>query len=288
MAGNRKIKSRIKSAGSISKITRAMEAVSARKMTVSRERSDALSDYAASLWKLSQDLKSSADKFSANPLLSSHNESAPPLVIIISSDRGLCGAFNTNLFHKLQKEIPTNAKVITLGKKITQFGEGTAWDIIASLTVLSDYPDYNDISPIARIAKDEFLRGTVSRVQLAFQKYVSTLVSVPTLDTILPIPDADQSVSPNVSSANAGYIFEPNASSLLHEILESSITMILFQAVLSSKAAEQSARMVAMESASKSAKNLQEALQKVYNKGYQRQVTAEIADVTRAAMSIKK
>lgn len=285
MASNRELKRRIKSASSISKITRAMEAVSGSKMIKSQDRAERGDAYQSLLIQMIMHIKENAALFSDHPLISAPNPSAPDLYIVISSDRGLAGAFNSNLFRILEKRLSDNQPVITLGKKINLYTRKTSWKPVATIESLPDYPDKETILPAATVALEEYLKGAVGSVSLVYQKHISTIQSIPSIEQILPIERTETKDIKEI--ANKTRIFEPSADVLLEELLEYSISVSLYQAVLSSKAAEQSARMVAMKNASKNAKSLGKNLQQVYNREYQKQITSEISDVVTAKMAIK-
>lgn len=286
MAGNQALKRRIKSAKSIRKITKAMQTVSGSKMVKSQKRATVGRDYNSTLWEMVQHVVAQSD--SSHPFMSAINKAAPALTIIISSDRGLCGAFNTNLFRGVEKQLAATDSVITLGKKSTLYSRKTTWKVIATIDKLGDFPAFDVISAAAKIAIEEFLKGNVSSVTLAYQKFINTLKSEVTFEQILPIPMIVEEATDISKTDNKKYIFEPNSESLLADLLLYSINSKTYQAVLSSKAAEQSARMVAMKNASTAAGDLQDGLQRVYNKEYQKTITAEISDVVTASMALKK
>lgn len=280
MAGNIALKRRIKSAGSIKKITRAMEAVSGSKMIRSQKRATIGRDYNMTLWEMLLHVLADSPK---HPFLQTKNEAAPALTIIIGSDRGLCGAFNTNLFRSVEKNISEDCVVITLGKKATHYSRKTSWQVVAATQKLGDFPAYDHIIGSVQVAIEEFLAGRVSSVTIVYQKFINTLKSEITYEQILPIP-----VIENTDQSNKKYLFEPDPEQLLEDLLLYSLNIKTYQAVLSSKAAEQSSRMVAMRNASKSAGELREGLQKVYNKEYQKAITSEISDVVTASLALKK
>ncbi|HLD01441.1 MAG TPA: ATP synthase F1 subunit gamma [Patescibacteria group bacterium] len=285
MAGNRELKRRIRSAGSISKITRAMEAVSGSKMLRAQERSHKGEQYQQLLVSMIEHIKQNSTSFATHPLLSAPNPDAPALTIAISSDRGLAGAFNTNLFRLLEENLSSHTLIITIGKKISHYARKTNWEMIATIDSLSDYPEYSDIRPASDVAIEEYLGGRASSISVAYQKHVNTIQSIPTIQQILPIPESE--VVASAAETKKSTVFEPSAEVLLEELLSYSVAVSLYQVVLSSKAAEQSARMVAMKNASKNAKGLSKGLQRVYNREYQKRVTSEISDVITAKMALQ-
>lgn len=285
MAGNIQLKARIKSATSISKITRAMEAVSASKMMKSQKSATQGVAYTQSLGQIVRKIKSQGGDFS-HPFLAEADTAKPVLTIIISSDRGLCGSFNTSLFRTLERQFEPRAKVITMGRKSYSYAKKTDWQVLASIEKLGDFPATNEVFAVGLVAIEAFKAGSVGKVQIAYQQFVNTLTQRVVIEQLLPIPsDPEDDLN---GGGSAKYIFEPGPTELLPQLLDYSIRAKLYQAVLSSKAAEQSARMVAMKNASKSAKEVREGLQAVYNKDYQKAITAEILDVVTASMALNK
>lgn len=287
MANKQALKRRIKSAKSINKITSALEAVSGSKMIKAQDRAGRGKNYKDKLEMMIKMLNKGVRDI-PHPLLKSPNADAKPLTIIISSNKGLAGAFNTNLFRKLEQDLDSTSSVIPMGKKISLYAPKTNWSVIASFDNLPDFPDYTDIKTASDIALEEYLGGRVSSVNVAYQKFVNTLKSEPTIERVLPLIIEESSFAKASEDGQHVTVFEPSAEDLLEELLTYSISVILYQAALSSKAAEQSARMVAMKNASQNASDLGEGLRRRYNKEYQKQVTSEISDVVTARMAITK
>lgn len=285
MANKQALKRRIKSAKSINKITSALEAVSGSKMIKAQDRAGRGKNYKEKLELMIKMLNKSVRDI-PHPLIKSPNPSAQPLTIIVSSNKGLAGAFNTNLFRKLESDLDAASSVIPMGKKISLYAPKTNWKIVASFDSLPDFPDYTDIKTASDIALEEYLDGRVSSVNIAYQKFINTLKSEPTIERILPLSLEDVSEELNTDHGTQVTVFEPSADALLEELLTYSISVLLYQATLSSKAAEQSARMVAMKNASQNASDLGEGLRRRYNKEYQKQVTSEISDVVTARMAL--
>lgn len=287
MAGNKQLKRRINSANNISQITRAMEAVAASKMRKAQTVANSGEPYQKTLSQLTNNLAKQLNPKS-HPLLKVDDEQAmsPKLYIIISSDRGLCGGFNSNLFRLAEQTVAENDPVILLGKKINIYTHKTGWKTVGSISPLGDAPTYNAVKPVGMIATEEFLGKRISGVTIIYQKFINTLIQTPTVDQILPVKSVDAFKSEKEITQN--YIFEPNRSQLLNDVLPYYIYLSIYQAVLSSKAAEQSARMVAMKSASDNAHQVKYDLQLVYNRERQRVITSEISDVVIASMALQK
>lgn len=287
MAGNRQLKRRINSANNISQITKAMEAVAASKMQKAQATATSGEPYQKTLSEMANNLAKQLNP-KAHPMLQVNEEQVmlPKLYIIISSDKGLCGGFNSNLFRLVEQTVKENDPVVLLGKKADIYAHKTGWKVMGSISPLGDTPAYNVIKPAGVIAIEEFLKKQISGVVIIYQKFVNTLIQVPTGDQILPIKPVD--VFKSETEINQDYIFEPNRNDLLNDILPYYIYLSIYQAVLSSKAAEQSARMVAMKSASDNANEVKYDLQLVYNRERQRAITSEISDVVVASMAMKQ
>lgn len=287
MAGNRHLKRRIKSADNISQITRAMEAVAASRMQKAQITAISGEPYQRTLGEIIHNLAKQL-KSKDHPMLQVSEEQSlmPRLYIIVSSDRGLCGGFNSNLFRLTEQIVKDNDQVFLLGKKIDVYSRKTGWRIIGSISSLGDTPDYNLIKPAGMVAIDEFIHERISGVSIIYQKFVNTLTQIPTEDQILPLSPLDIFVAEK--ELNQDYIFEPDRQDLLKSVLPYYIYLSVYQAVLSSKAAEQSSRMVAMKSASDNANKVKFDLQLVYNRERQRAITAEISDVVTATMVLQK
>ena len=280
MSGSRELKRRIASAGSIAQITRAMESVAASKMRRAQESARAGEGYRLMLKKITENIRKFIDKEAHDLLVKPANPEFESLTIIISSDRGLCGPLNSNLFRLLEEELPEDGAVVTVGKKITEYVRKTNWRIIATVPAVTDFPDYDQVAAAGAVATTEFLSGRAGAVFLAYQQFVDTLVQRPVIEQILPF-SADELEIPE-AVAPPKYIFEPSEGKILRELLSYSVNLTVYQSVLSAKAAEQSARMLAMKNASDNAIDVKKNLNLVYNKERQKKITSEIADVVTA------
>lgn len=287
MAGNKQLKRRINSANNISQITKAMEAVAASKMQKAQAAAVSGEPYQKTLAEITANLAKQLHP-KAHPLLqiSAEQTLLPKLYLIISSDKGLCGGFNSNLFRLAEQIVKENDPVVLLGKKADIYTHKTGWRAIGSISPLGDTPTYNAIKPAGIIAIEEFLKKQTSGVIIIYQKFINTLIQTSTADQILPVKPADAFQSKK--EINQDYIFETSRSQLLNDVLPYYIYLSIYQAVLSSKAAEQSARMVAMKSASDNADQVKSDLQLVYNRERQEAITSEISDVVTASMALKQ
>lgn len=287
MAQTRLIKRRIHSAKNISKITKAMEMVSASKMRRAQDQVLASRPYIS---KLSESLAGVANLTdpSLHPLLQPH-PTGKPLLIIVSTDRGLCGGLNTNLFKLAtlhSTELPDFATIV-IGKKAREFVSRQGWDIVASFTDLPEKIQFQDIIPLSEIIIPGFLGDEFSSVDFVYMRFISTLSQEPTVTTLLPL----QNIEPTLALGNKKiftkqYIFEPSPQAILDSLLPAYIEFQIFQILLDARASEHSARMIAMQNASNNAKEIVEGLQLEYNKSRQASITTELIEINTANLAL--
>jgi F-type H+-transporting ATPase subunit gamma len=288
MATNRELRRRIKSAGNISKITKAMEAVAASKMKKAQDVATAGISYEALMKKMVSNIL----KFSSivdHPLISMtvDRDLLSSLIILISPDRGLCGSLPAGIFRKAEAEIREGSnpdKVIVVGKKAVVYARRTGWNVLASFDSLGDKPTLSELSGIGAIAIEEYEQNRVGRIRLVYPKFISTLNQEVVVEDILPVKLTSE--IPEIPILQPKYIFEPTPEDLLSELLPAYVRLSIYQAVLSAKAAEQSARMIAMKNASDNAREIRGLLQLSYNQSRQKAITAEIADIVTASMGV--
>jgi F-type H+-transporting ATPase subunit gamma len=271
----------------MSQITRAMEMVAASKMRRAQERVTASRPYSERLREFIADLSSQqmdAEKLSRFPLLAERPVQTAGL-IMITPDRGLTGALNGNLLRRgaqfIRSEAGAPVKVIAVGKKGRDFMARTGQDMIADFVGMGDAPLLDDIRPIAAIAIDEFLSGSVDAVHMVYPQFVNTLTQRPEAVQILPIE------RPESQHADVDYIFEPDATAVLQEILPRYVEVLIYQGMLETVASFYSAQMVAMRNATDNAKELVSELDLSYNKARQAQITNEVAEIAAGANAFR-
>jgi F-type H+-transporting ATPase subunit gamma len=282
----REIRRRIRSVRNMSQITRAMEMVSAAKMRRAQQRVLASRPYSDRLQTVIADLAAiNVDAAEANafPLLE-QRELHRSAVILITPDRGLTGALNSNIIRRATRYILSEAgvpvEVIASGKKGRDFMVRTRQNVVAEFTGLGDNVSLDAIRPIAEVAVEDFTSGKVDAVYLIFARFVNTLTQRPELRQILPI------VKPAEVGAYTDYIFEPNPVDVLQALLPRYVEIQIYQALLESIASEHSARMVAMRNASENAKELVSDLTLSYNKARQAQITREVSEIAAGANAL--
>ncbi|MCC6638947.1 ATP synthase F1 subunit gamma [Candidatus Falkowbacteria bacterium] len=297
MSGTKELKRRIKSIKNTKKITKAMELVAASKMRRAVATTVASRNYAVAAWQVLNAIKDldSVD----HPFL---NTSDPKnvLTIVITSNRGLCGAYNTQVIKKVigyskQESSEVAQKYIVVGKKGSAASQRMKLDVVASFTDLPETISLRDIKPIAQFIIDEFKSGSYDHVQVAYTDFVSALAQKPRLKQLLPLEVSElrssiESLDPHdhsIETDTREYIFEPQASELLPELVEKLITMELYQFFLESSASEQSARMMAMRNANESATEMIADLTLVFNKARQANITKEISEISAGMASVE-
>ncbi len=287
MAQARLIKSRIKSATNIAKITKAMEMVAASKMRRSQEQALASRPYTHKLLEMLHTIGTNTDS-SLHVLLSTPNPQASELLILVSTDRGLAGSLNSNLFRAAMIELSSmrSPKIVAIGKKAREFALKMDIPLIAEFTGLPDRLTLADVLPVAHLFVEGFLNGEFSSVRTIHAQFVSTLSQQPEVNKLLPItvPAIESS---QVKVSKQEYSFEPNPKEILDFLLPFYTENGFYQIMLEAKASEHSARMVSMKNASDNAKDIVGSLRLEYNKSRQAAITTELLDITTASLALK-
>jgi F-type H+-transporting ATPase subunit gamma len=296
MANLRDIRRRIKSVKNTRQITRAMQLVSSSKMKRAQDAAVAGRPYALLLADL---LDTVGEKLELSGASIKHpffekREVKTRGILVISTDKGLCGPLNTNLFRKVVDEVKGEAKFVTIGRKGTQFISRTKRKLIADFTV-SDKANFGEIRPMLKLLVDAYLNGEIDTIEVAYPSFVNVLVQEPVIQPLLPIvdlsevleqlkkrvPDFDDTLSARSDSREMA--FEPSAERVLEELPGLYVNVIIHQLVLESRASEYCARMVAMKAATDNASNLVDDLTLDYNKARQAAITQEILEIAAAA-----
>jgi len=287
MANLRDIRRRIKSVKNTAQITKAMQMVAASKMRKAQEAALNGRPYAELLNRVLVSLRDRVDP-SVHPLLEKR-EVKNELVILLSTDKGLCGALNTNLFREVSNYDANTTQFVSIGRKGTQFLSRTKRKMIADFE-LKDQPNFLETKAISKFVIEKFLNGEVDRVTVLFPAFVNTLTQTPMAMTLLPITSVDEAGIKGKESpmelGGATVVFEPDAEGVLDDILPYYVHFELFQFLLGSRASEHSARMVAMKSATDNAKQLVKDLTLEYNKARQAAITKEILEIATAQLAL--
>lgn len=300
MPSAREVKKRIRSVKNIGQITRALEAVSASRVRKAQARVLASRAFSEKAWEILLNVQKSAQKGTPlHPLLTPRAEVKSAMIILITSDRGLAGAFNTNIIRvalRFADRIPEEqVQFVSVGRKGRDSLVRAQMPLVAEFSNPSE-PTIMSLSPITRLAIDEFLSGSVDEVFIAYTDFINTLTQRPRVTRLLPLSPYttdDQIVAeyvknaPDVTTGSLDYEYEPSATAILDEIVPRFTALQLYQAALESQASEHSARMVAMRDASDNASGLVDSLTLVYNKARQAGITAEILDIVGGAQALQ-
>jgi F-type H+-transporting ATPase subunit gamma len=298
LATVREIRRRIKSVRNIAQITSAMQAVAASRMLRAQEAVLATRPYAQRAWTLLTHLAAQrGETEEMHPFLQVRPVEGVALVLL-TSDRGLCGAFNANIIRQATEYIealPVPVDVVAVGRKGRDTMLRREQSLVAEFSALPAQPSLADVTPIARIVLDGFLDGTYDAVWLAYTDYINTLRQEPAIKRLLPLTPTElekQAMAEYVEAAalEAGevpeYIYEPDPRTILDTVIPRFTELQVYQAVLESIASEHSARMVAMRNATENAEALTQDLQLTYNKARQQAITSEIMDIAGGAEAL--
>lgn len=284
------IRRRIKSAKNISQITKAMEMVSASKMKKAQESALSSRPFAEKLESIIANI-SAGSKSASHPLLRTNHNPKHAMLIVVSTNKGLCGGLNVNLFrhiHDWAGDTSTHDKLhlVHVHKKArSPLPSHRNSELIALFHELGERPSFEESRSISRLAIEKFTKGEVDEVYVAYPKFISTLQNEPTIKRLLPI-SAEQDASFTSTPSQADYTFEPSSKDLLNTLLPYQVEMSIYQILIEASASEHSARMVAMKSASDNAKDLINNLTLDYNQARQTAVTTELLDATTARMAL--
>ena len=281
MPSQRDIRRRIGAVKNIKQITRAMQFVAASKLKRAQDATLASRPYSEKIDEVISDLASVLDA-ETHPLLARH-DGGKRLFVVLTTDRGLAGSLNTNTVRFALKEIldhEGDAAVVTVGRKGRDALRRAHLPLKAHFAGFGDRPSFADVTPLTRLITDDFLAGTYGRIDLVYPKFVSTLVQRPVLDELLPLQPKDDDGIPGNQ-----FIFEPNASTVLRQLLPRYVATRVYQAVLETTASEMSSKMVAMKSATENAEELIEDLTLSYNKVRQANITREMIEIASGAQA---
>jgi len=287
MAGGKEVRTKIKSIENTQKITRAMEMVAASKMRRAQERMRAARPYAAKMRNVIAHLAQASLEYRHS--YTQEREAKRVGFIIISSDRGLCGGLNINLFRAAVNELSTwqdkrvEVDVTVIGRKALAFFRRFSPTIVSEVTQLGDAPQFADLIGAIKVMLDAYSEGRIDRLFVVHNRFVSTMFQEPQVEQLLPI----RAVAPEEAlKAHWDYLYEPDAHAVVDALMTRYIESLVYQGVVENIACEMAARMVAMKSATDNAGNLIDELQLVYNKARQAAITQEIAEIVSGAAAV--
>jgi F-type H+-transporting ATPase subunit gamma len=289
MANTQDIRRRIKSIRNTAQITKAMQMVAASKMRKSQQHALAGRPYAGLMNKVLVSLRKRTDPRS-HPLLQVRPLNKE-LVLMISTDKGLAGALNTNLFREVSHFDAAKSVYVVAGKKARQFITRTKRELLADFE-LKDAPAFIETKPIAKFCTEKFLNREVDKVSVLYTQFINTINQRPVVRTLLPISSFDfpkqepAETQEEDTDPMGGYVFEPNAETVLDVMLPYYIQYQVFQMILDARASEHSARMVAMKNATDNAHQFIKDLTLEYNKMRQASITTELLEIATAQMAL--
>ena len=303
MAGIKEIRTKIKSVQNTRKITKAMEMVAASKMRKAQERMRAGRPYALKVRSIAAHLMQANPEYN-HPYLNEAVEPKSAGVVVVTTDKGLCGGLNTNIMRLVLSHL-TQFKAQGVEVQFTAFGNKglgvlsrVAANVVTQEVGLGDKPELDRLIGAIKVQLDDFMQGKIDAVYLATTRFVNTMRQEPVFFRLLPLPGklndpnagfdqtGDDELSLSQSKNGWDYIYEPDAKTVIDELLQRYVEGLVFQAVAESMASEQSARMVAMKAASDNAKKVIGDLQLVYNKTRQAAITKEISEIVGGAAAV--
>jgi len=286
MANAREVRLRIRSVKNIAQVTRALQAVSASNVRKAMAAMLRTRPYATKAWQVLTHIAGQPGRASLHPLLMPREEDRRELVVLVAGDRGLAGAYNSNIVRFALQHFDSHAvpvSYIAIGRKGRDMLIRRRKDIIAEFSHLPAAPTFADVSAIGRLAVDEFLAGNADRVYLVYTDFINMVKQIPDMKQLLPLEigvgEGRVEVFEQTKKASAAYIYEPSEEEILDEIVPRFTALQVYQAIMESSACEHAARMVAMKNATDSATDLASALQLEYNKARQQGITSEILDI---------
>jgi F-type H+-transporting ATPase subunit gamma len=295
-ANTRDIRRRIKSVKNTAQITKAMQMVAASKMRKAQQAAIASRPYAEELSRLLRpfiEMLGEEDR-APHPLMDDR-ELKRELVLVLSTDKGLCGALNTNLFRELSQFDPAKTDFVCVGRKGAQFLVRSKRSVTAEFDLKDNFSFYQ-AQAVAKFCLDEYMKGKVDRITVAYSDFVNTLTQIPSTCVVAPVHSLEvgnlelegRHGEPSPSKASPSdvseYLLEPNKDSLLDQLLPHFVFFKIYHLILESRASEHSARMVAMKNATDNAKQIIKDLTLEYNKIRQASITTEILEIATAQM----
>ena len=292
MPSTKEIRGKIKSVQNTRKITKAMEMVAASKMRKAQDRMFQARPYGDKIRVISSHLARANVTDYKHPFLVQHEGAKHVGLILVSTDKGLAGALNTNIQRLILQRIKTwteqgiGVDATAIGNKGYGFLQRLGVPVISQVTQLGDRPILDNLIGAIAVQIEAFKEGKVDAVYLAYSRFVNAMKQEPVVEQLLPLTDEHLSANEPQRKYSWDYIYEPDAKTVLDELLKRYVEALIYQAVAENMASEQSARMVAMKAASDNAKKLIDELQLVYNKTRQAGITTELTEIVGGAAAV--
>jgi F-type H+-transporting ATPase subunit gamma len=287
VAGAREIRTKIKSIASTRKVTRALEMVSTSKIRKAQDLMRASRPYARAMRQVIGHIAHATAEYK-HPFMIKRENVKRVGYVVVSTDRGLCGGLNANLFRSLLADIHewqvkgVEVDVVTIGSKASAFFKRLKVNVVGSVTRLGEKPQIGQLIGIIKVMLDAYSAGRIDRLNIAYNDFVNTMTQKATINQLLPLPPSEQLVSAH----NWDYLYEPDPETVMEHVLTRYIESLVYQATLENLASEHAARMVAMKSASDNATKAIDSLTLVYNKARQAAITQEISEIVGGAAAV--
>ena len=289
MAAGKEIRGKIKSVENTKKITKAMEMVAASKMRKAQERMLAARPYSEKIRNIAAHLGQANPEY-VHPFMQV-NESKKVGVIVVTTDKGLCGGMNTNVLRVVTAKLRElqdqgiSSEAVAIGSKGLGFLNRVGAKVVSHVTGLGDTPHLENLIGPVKVLLDAYAEGKISKVYLSYTRFINTMKQESVVEQLLPLSSA-QMQAEQTSGTNWDYIYEPDAQTVIDELLVRYVESLIYQAVADNMASEQSARMVAMKAATDNAGSVISELKLVYNKTRQAAITTELSEIVAGAAAV--
>jgi F-type H+-transporting ATPase subunit gamma len=292
MASGKELRTKIKSVENTKKITKAMEMISVSKMRKAQERMRAARPYSEKIRNIATNLGKANPEY-VHPFLKP-NDGKSIGFILVTTDKGLCGGLNSNLFRQVTLKLRDTQSAgktpltVAIGGKGLGFLNRIGAKVVSHITHLGDKPHLDKLIGPVKVLLDAYIKGEVSAVYLSYNKFVSTMRQEPVLEQLLPLSAAKMQEETKASGTQAAwdYIYEPDAQAVIDELLVRYAEALVYQAVAENMASEHAARMVAMKAATDNAGNVIAELKLIYNKTRQAAITKELSEIVAGAAAV--
>ena len=288
MAGTKEIRTKIKSVQNTRKITKAMEMVAASKMRKAQERMRAARPYAEKIRNVAAHMALANPEY-RHPFMVARDIKRAGL-IVVTTDKGLCGGLNTNVLRAVTTQLRdlqnkgVETQTTAIGTKGMQFLGRIGAKVISNVVHLGDTPHLEKLIGAIKVQLDAFNAGQIDAVYLAYTRFINTMKQEPVVEQLLPL--SNEQMQANKTGASWEYIYEPDAQTVIDDLLVRYVESLVYQAVAENMASEQSARMVAMKAATDNAGNVINELKLVYNKTRQAAITTELSEIVAGAAAV--
>jgi F-type H+-transporting ATPase subunit gamma len=291
MAGSKEIRTKIKSVQNTRKITKAMEMVAASKMRKAQERMRQARPYGEKIRDIAAHLAHANSEY-RHPFLVKREIEDNIGAIVVTSDKGLCGALNTNVLRLMlgkAKEVQDRGfkvQFTAIGNKALGFLQRTRANVVSQLVQVGDAPNLERLVGPVKVQVDAYREGKINALYIVYTRFINTMKQEPVIEQILPLPSSRLAPTERAVRKNWDYVYEPDAKEVLEQLLRRYLEAIVYQALAENIASEQSARMVAMKSASDNASSVIDDLTLVYNKARQAAITKELSEIVGGAAAV--